>query len=68
MKLAARPQTPTPSPPIEIPSPPPRMDLSAMNNYNTAPRGWNKASKEYYRPITFDPVKAIPKNAQFTDF
>ena len=40
----------------------PTIGFSAMNNFNTAPRGW-QSSMSYYRPVTFQ-----PPTAAFTDF
>lgn len=40
------------------------MDMSHLQNYNTAARGWGQNS-EYYRPVTFaKPKSALP----YTDF
>lgn len=38
------------------------LNYSSMNNFNTAPRGWQK-SMSFYRPVTFNPVPAA-----YTDF
>lgn len=43
-------------------SPPSSLSYSGLNNFNTAPRGWQK-SMSYYRPVTFN---AAP--AAYTDF
>ncbi|XP_044257429.1 uncharacterized protein LOC123006736 isoform X3 [Tribolium madens] len=43
-------------------SPSPRINFNALNNYNTAPRGWGQA-QSYYKPITFD-----KPSTQYSDF
>lgn len=34
----------------ELPPPPKALDLTGLNNYNTAPRGWGIAN-DFYRPV-----------------
>lgn len=41
-------------------------DLSSLNNYNTAPRGW-KHDLDYYRPVTFNSPK-VQGSAYYSDF
>lgn len=39
--------------PQESTTPTPKVDLGDFDNFNTAPRGWQK-SQSFYRPITFN--------------
>ncbi|BES94650.1 Hypothetical protein NTJ_07458 [Nesidiocoris tenuis] len=45
------------------PIPPVAADFSPINNFNTAPRGW-QSSMSYYRPVTF----SSPTGGAYTDF
>nr|XP_023013357.1 uncharacterized protein LOC111503310 isoform X1 [Leptinotarsa decemlineata] len=38
---------------VQQPAPTRKLDLNALQNYNTAPRGWGE-TKKFYKPITFN--------------
>ncbi|RZF49281.1 hypothetical protein LSTR_LSTR013370 [Laodelphax striatellus] len=61
---AAAPKTKKFVPPPPEPTANQKLDLNALNNFNTAPRGWTP-KMDYYRPVFMDPNAVVPI---FTDF